>query len=171
MFDIVILTENRYVNPKKTDWYIEQVLLEDKLLQRELENIGLKVCKKDWANPEFDWASTKYAIFRTTWNYFERFDEFFSWIQKTQHKTTFINSSKIINWNIDKHYLKDLSDKGINITPTLFIEKDEKITLEQLFSKTNWKEAVIKPAVLSRSYLWIYFSGRLLISISTLNIC
>ena len=87
MFDVVILTDNRYVKPKKTDWYIEQVLLEDKLLQRELENKGLKVCKKDWANPEFDWTSTKYAIFRTTWDYFERFNEFFSWIEKTQHKT------------------------------------------------------------------------------------
>ena len=147
MFDVVILTDNRYVNPKKTDWYIDQVLLEDKLLQKELENKDLKVCKKDWADPEFDWTSTKYAIFRTTWDYFERFNEFFSWIQKTQHKTTFINSSKIINWNIDKHYLKDLSEKGINITPTLFIEKDEKITLEQLFNKTKWKEAVIKPAI------------------------
>ena len=147
MFDIIILTDNRYVNPKKTNWYIDQVLLEDKLLQNELEKKGLKVCKKDWADPEFDWTSTKYAIFRTTWDYFERFNEFFSWIEKTQHKTTFINSSKIINWNIDKHYLKDLSEKGINITPTLFIEKDEKITLEKLFNKTKWKEAVIKPAI------------------------
>ena len=147
MFDIIILTDNRYVNPKKTNWYIDQVLLEDKLLQNELEKKGLKVCKKDWADPEFDWTSTKYAIFRTTWDYFERFNEFFSWIEKTQHKTTFINSSKIINWNIDKHYLKYLSEKGINITPTLFIEKDEKITLEKLFNKTKWKEAVIKPAI------------------------
>ena len=147
MFDVVILTDNRYVNPKKTDWYIEQVLLEDKLLQRELENKDLKICKKDWADPEFDWTLTKYAIFRTTWDYFERFDEFFYWIEKTQYKTTFINASEIINWNIDKHYLRDLSEKGIDITPTLFIEKDEKITLEKLFEKTNWQEAVIKPAI------------------------
>ena len=88
MFDIVILTDSRYVNPKKTDWYIEQVLLEDKLLQNELENKDLKVGKKDWADPEFDWTLTKYAIFRTTWDYFERFNEFFSWIEKTQKKTT-----------------------------------------------------------------------------------
>ena len=147
MFDIVILTDNRYVNPKKTDWYIEQVLLEDKLLERELENKGLKVCKKDWADPEFDWNLTKYAIFRTTWDYFERFDEFFCWIEETQNKTTFINACEIINWNIDKHYLRDLSEKGIDITPTLFIERNEKITLEKLFNKTKWQEAVIKPAI------------------------
>ena len=32
MYDVVILTENRYINPKSTDWYIDQVILEDKLL-------------------------------------------------------------------------------------------------------------------------------------------
>jgi len=147
MFDVVILTDNRYVNPEKTDWYIDQVLLEDKLLQTALEKQGLTVCKKDWADPDFDWATTKYAIFRTTWDYFERFDEFFSWLEDTKHKTTFINSTEIINWNIDKHYLQDLSKRGINIAPTRFIEKGDKITLPQLFEKKKWTEAVIKPAI------------------------
>lgn len=147
MFDIVILTDNRYVNPKETNWYIDQVLLEDKLLQDALEKKGLNVCKKDWADKEFNWSKTRFAIFRTTWDYFERFDEFFSWLEKTKTKTTFINSTDIINWNIDKHYLKDLSRSGINIAPTLFIEKNEHITLHELFEKTEWEEAVIKPAV------------------------
>jgi len=147
MFDVIILTDHRYVNPKKTDWYIDQVLLEDKLLETALENKGLKVTKKDWADPDFDWTTTKYAIFRTTWDYFERFDEFFSWLEATKHKTTFINSTEIINWNIDKHYLQDLEKNNINIAPTLFIEKGKKITLKQLFDKTNWTEAVIKPAI------------------------
>jgi len=147
MFDIVILTDNRYVNPTTTHWYIDQVLLEDQLLQTALEDQGLKVSKKDWADPSFDWTRTKYAIFRTTWDYFERFNEFFSWLDKTKNKTTFINSEAVINWNIDKHYLQDLSRKNINIAPTLFIEKGDNTTLKQLFEETNWSEAVIKPAI------------------------
>ena len=147
MFDVVILTDNRYVNPTTTNWYIDQVLLEDQLLQTALEDKGLKVCKKDWADSNFDWTKTKYAMFRTTWDYFERFDEFFTWLENTKNKTTFINSVEIINWNIDKHYLQDLAKKNINIAPTLFIEKGENTTLKQLFEKTNWKEVVLKPAV------------------------
>ena len=147
MFDVVILTDHRYINPTIKNWYIDQVLLEDQLLQMELENKGLKVCKKNWADPNFDWFSTTYAIFRTTWDYFERFDEFFTWIDKTKHKTTFINTTEIINWNIDKHYLQDLAGNGINIIPTLFIEKDDKINLTELFKQTKWTEAVIKPAI------------------------
>ena len=147
MFDVVILTDHRYVKPENTDWYIDQVLLEDQLLQTALEEKGLHVIKKDWADKHFDWTITKYAIFRTTWDYFERFDEFFIWLENTKNKTTFINSAEIINWNIDKHYLQDLAKNNINIAPTLFIEKEDTITLEHLFEKTNWKEAVLKPAI------------------------
>ena len=92
MFDVVILTDHRYVKPENTDWYIDQVLLEDQLLQTALEEKGLHVIKKDWADKHFDWTITKYAIFRTTWDYFERFDEFFTWLENTKNKTTFINS-------------------------------------------------------------------------------
>lgn len=147
MIDVVILTESKYINPKKIDWYIQQVLDEDALLQTALEKKGLKVCKKDWADKDFDWTTTKYAIFRTTWDYFDRFEEFFLWLKETKHKTNFINSSEIINWNIDKHYLQDLANNNINIAPTLFVEKGDNTTLEQLFKRTNWKEVVIKPAI------------------------
>ena len=46
-FDIVILTDSRYVDPKESNWYIDQVLLEDKLLQEEIEKKNLRVCKKN----------------------------------------------------------------------------------------------------------------------------
>ena len=36
---------------------------------------------------------------------------------------------------------------GINIAPTVFIEKKSIITLSQLFEENNWPEAVIKPAI------------------------
>ena len=147
MYDIAILTDKRYVNPEKTDWYINQVLLEDRLLQTALENKGLKVAKKNWADEKFDWGTTKYAIFRSTWDYFDRFEEFFNWLEKNKERTTFINSADIINWNIDKHYLQDLATNGINIAPTLFIEQGDNTTLIDLFIKTKWTEAVIKPAI------------------------
>ena len=41
MFDIVILTDNRYVNPTTT-WYINQVLLKDQLLQTQLKYMKIE---------------------------------------------------------------------------------------------------------------------------------
>ena len=42
LFDIVILTDNRYVNPTTTNWYIDQVLLEDQLLQKQLKYMKIE---------------------------------------------------------------------------------------------------------------------------------
>ena len=118
MYDVVILTESRYLNPKKTNWYIDQVTLEDNILLKELEKCNLKVIKKDWSDNKFDWKQTRYAIFRTTWNYFDKFDTFIKWFEKTKRETLFINSKEIILWNLNKTYLQELSKKGINIAKT-----------------------------------------------------
>lgn len=146
-YDVVVLTDNRYINPTKQDQYTKNVLLEDGLVLKALETEGLKATKKAWDDASFNWSTTKYILFRTTWDYFERFTEFSIWLESVSKQTTLINSKEIIYWNIDKHYLLDLHQKGVNIPPTRFIEKGEKITLSQLFEETGWKTTVLKPCI------------------------
>ncbi|MBN4052108.1 hypothetical protein JYT53_01250, partial [Cytophagaceae bacterium AH-315-L13] len=105
------------------------------------------VARVDWANPNFDWSSTEVALFRTTWDYFNRFEEFSNWLNEASTKTKLINPAEQIRWNIDKHYLRDLEKKGINITPTVYIEPRETTNLQELHEKNNWNETVLKPAI------------------------
>ena len=91
-FDVVLLTDYRYVNPSKTDPYVQNVLTEDNLVQSALENFGLSVTKKDWNDPEFNWSSTKTALFRTTWDYFEKYPTFKNWLDQVKDKCVLINS-------------------------------------------------------------------------------
>ena len=147
MYDVVILTDHRYENPKKIDWYIQQVLTEDKLLKKELELLGLNVIIKDWKSKKFDWTKAEYAIFRSTWDYFDNFKLFSNWLEKNKYEIKFINSLEIIKWNLDKVYLLELQEKGINIAPTILIKKNQPTTLKKLFEDTGWQEAVLKPTV------------------------
>ena len=146
-FDIVILTDHRYVAPKQTDDYILNILNEEKLLLDAFEKRGLKAIRKDWADPDFDWAKTRAIIFRSTWDYFHRFDEFSPWLDAVSTQTLLLNSSSLIRWNMDKHYLADLNDLGVNIPPTLFVEPGDEVTLKEILEETEWSQAVIKPAV------------------------
>ena len=117
-YDVVILTESRYVNPTEDSQYVKNVLLEDNLLKSSLERLRLKVIRVDWADPNFDWNSTRCAVFRTTWDYFDRLSAFEAWLLRVKGKTMFINSIDQVRWNMDKKYLLDLKEKGIKIVDT-----------------------------------------------------
>ncbi|NDV42985.1 ATP-grasp domain-containing protein [Flagellimonas sediminis] len=134
-FDVVVLTDHRYVAPEKRTPYVENVLLEDRLVLEALQEQGLRVIRKSWDDAGFDWSSTKLAVFRTTWDYFDRFDEFSKWFQSASQQTQFVNSKELIDWNIDKHYLKDLSDAGVTIPKTFFVEKGTQTTLKEAFTE------------------------------------
>ncbi len=145
--DVVILTDHRYINPHILDNYNRNVLLEDKLVQEALEEEGLKVIRLAWDDPDFNWETTKSVLFRSTWDYFDRYGEFSAWLKKISRKTRLINSEKIIRWNIDKHYLRELEVKGIHTIPTVYIEKNQKIKLKDLHSKNHWINTILKPCI------------------------
>lgn len=147
LYDITLLTDRRYLQTKEDDWYNNNIITEDRLVADALIKKGLNVTRTNWDNPDFDWSSTRYAMFRTTWDYFDRFEEFDAWMTKASQQTTFINPLPLIRWNIDKHYLADLEIKGIKIPPTIFVEPGSKTTLQELIKNESWKKYILKPAI------------------------
>ncbi|WGH76164.1 hypothetical protein P8625_03070 [Tenacibaculum tangerinum] len=146
-YDVVILTDKRYVTPKQVTNYIQNVLDEDNYVKIALENQGLKVIRLSWDDATFDWSTTKYILFRTTWDYFDRFTEFSIWLNNVSKQTILLNSEKIIRWNIDKHYLQDLQQNGVSICESYFIEKETQITLNELSKMYRLTDFVIKPCI------------------------
>lgn len=146
-FDVVILTDKRYLEDSKTDVYKHHVFYEDFLVQDALNRLGLNTLRLAWDDDSFDWVTTKTILFRTTWDYFHRFKEFSSWLSKVAKQTTLLNSETIIRWNIDKHYFIDLEQQGITITPTHFIEQNTPTSLRQLHETLEWNETVLKPCI------------------------
>ena len=145
MLDFVILTEDRYEKPKNINWYIKNVLNEDSILLNEIANLGFSVKRISWSSKNFDWSNVKYVIFRTTWDYFERLNEFRLWMKKTSKKTKFINPYSQILWNLDKVYLNDFKSKGINIVPSFFV--NQKCSLAEIVNYTKWENVVVKPTI------------------------
>lgn len=145
--DVVVLTDSRYVNPPTKNDYINNVLKEDELVMNALKKFNLKVDKKDWNDAVFDWSTTRSVIFRSTWDYFDKFDEFKIWLNKIKNQCFLINSHEIISWNVDKHYLLDLQNKGIPIPESIFIPKNKSIDLSSLMNKNQWDEIVVKPTI------------------------
>ena len=146
-FDVVLLTDSRYVNPTKIDPYIKNVLNEDDLVIKGLEKLNLRTIKKDWNDSNFNWSSTQSAIFRSTWDYFDQFSNFRNWLDLVKDQCYLINPYGQINWNLDKHYLLDLQKQDLPIVESIFVSKKTKLNLETISKNKNWKEIVIKPTI------------------------
>ncbi|NNF01316.1 MAG: hypothetical protein HKN22_01390 [Bacteroidia bacterium] len=140
------------MNPVNKDWYVEQILHEDKLLQDELEKNGLSVDRVAWDDRKFDFSTARVIMLRATWDYFQRMDEFTEWLDKVEKKTEILNSAGLIRWNIDKHYIGDLQGAGINTTPTIFIEQGDTVKLSALFKIVSYDDAVLKPCIGGGAY-------------------
>lgn len=147
MFDVVILTDERYVNPKKGSEYVDNVIKEDRLVMEALDRFGLKTHKVAWSDSSFDWSQTKIALFRTTWDYAEKFTAFSEWLMDVSMKTKLVNDYETIIWNLDKHYLDDLKRAGVNVVETHFIEPGDQRSLEEIHQELGWDRTVLKPAI------------------------
>lgn len=146
-YDVVLLTESKYIDPQVVDWYTDQVLTEDAMVLEALQKLKIHAIKKDWADPDFDWSQTRFALFRTTWDYFHRFEEFELWLNRVKDQTHLINPESLIRWNMDKHYLQDLEKKGVPIVPSYFVKKGSAMYLRDLHDHTGWYNTVLKPVI------------------------
>ena len=147
--DVALLTEQRYTAAvaAEGDWYLSNILRDDQLLQDALARHGISSVRIDWASPDVDWSQFCCAVFRTTWDYFDRRHEFTAWLNRIRKQTRLCNDAALIDWNMDKHYLADLEAKGISIVPSRFIESGSTVTLRELLDESGWEEAIIKPCI------------------------
>lgn len=147
MIKIALLTESRYIDPKPSEAYKKEVLREDELLAAALEKYNYSSVRVNWADPHYDWSSVECVIFRSTWDYFYRFEEFQKWLQRIEGQVKTVNPLSQIKWNMDKHYLQDLAGRGVRIVPTRYVEAGEQTTLKTVFAEGSYSRAIIKPAV------------------------
>ncbi len=147
--DVALLTERRYAadSAAADDWYLGNILRDDDLLIGALARQGLSAVRVDWARNDVDWSAFRTAVFRTTWDYFDRFAEFMAWLERVEPLTRLCNSAALVRWNLDKHYLRDLAARGVPVVPSRFLERGQPASLADLLAETGWSEAVIKPCV------------------------
>lgn len=149
MTRVALLTERRYSAPTapEGDDYLAHILADDRLLHDALAQRGVASVRVDWADPTVDWSAFDAAVFRTTWDYFDYFAEFSAWLAHVQTQTRLFNVPELLWWNVDKHYLADLSARGVPVVPSRFLERGSQMPLEKVLEACGWDEAVFKPCV------------------------
>lgn len=147
--DVALLTERRYAAPTAAadDWYFGNILADDRHLCDALRARGLSSVRVDWAREDVDWSQFRCAVFRTTWDYFDRFAEFSAWLDRIERQTRLCNDAATVRWNADKHYLADLATRGVSVVPLRFLERGTTEELPDVLAATGWTDAIVKPCV------------------------
>ncbi|MEG0928875.1 ATP-grasp domain-containing protein [Chryseobacterium sp.] len=120
---------------------------EDTELINFLSSKGLDVVPTIWNDDKVDWSSFSVAIIKSPWDYHNHLQEFLHWLQYIESLgVKVLNPVEIIKWNSDKHYLKDIAEKGLPVIPAEYLEKDS-IFDTHFFDLFNTDKLVVKPCV------------------------
>jgi glutathione synthase/RimK-type ligase-like ATP-grasp enzyme len=111
----------------------------------DLRSRGHDAVAIPWDSP-VDWAAFDLVVVRSTWDYFDRLEEFLAWVDDVAQRTRIINSPSVIRWNSHKGYLAELGAAGIPVVPSLALPRGT-VDAASRMQATGWGEVVIKPAV------------------------
>jgi len=104
--------------------------------------------------------SYKAIIIRTIWNYYKKPEPFLELLDFCEkHGLPLLNPTDIVRWNMDKRYLQDLQNEGIELIPTEFVFQHDAGVFENACSK-GWKKLVLKPMISGGSYHTFVISSQ-----------
>jgi hypothetical protein len=107
--------------------------------------LGVEVEAAIWDDPAVDWDAYDLAVVRSTWDYSSRREEFLSWARSVPRLA---NPAPVLEWNTDKHYLKDLESRGVPVVPTVWLEPSKGLDARGLHTRMPaLGDFVLKPAV------------------------
>lgn len=86
-----------------------------------LRELGIDADAAPWDAPGYDWAACRTVVIRSTWDYGQRLGEYLSWVERVSSVTRLCNPAAVVRWSSDKHYLRDLAERGVPTVPTAFI--------------------------------------------------
>lgn len=122
---------------------------DDELAIEPLNDLGWDVETVSWRDETADWNDFEAVIIRTPWDYQEDPEKFLEVLRRIDSSSARLeNALSIVEWNLDKKYLKELEDRGVRIVPTVW--SDAVVSAEGF---SEWKreltadELIIKPTI------------------------
>ncbi len=97
-----------------------------------------------WDDEATDWSTYDAVIIGTTWDYWDRRDEYVQTLAKIGDATHLWNPIEMVRWNIDKRYLRDLEAKGAPMIPTLWLDDPSETAITEAFDHLKNDDLVIK---------------------------
>lgn len=121
---------------------------DDRLVAEVLHRRGVTVQAAIWDSPEVDWSSFDRVIIRSTWDYHLKPPSYERWVRSFLARPDQLwNPPALVLANLNKRYLIELAERGVQIVPTKYVAVGETQSLQAIIESQRWDDVVIKPAI------------------------
>jgi glutathione synthase/RimK-type ligase-like ATP-grasp enzyme len=135
MFDVTLVTCRAH--PRLPD--------DDQFLLASLEGRGIRHRVAVWDDPDVDWSESSVTLLRAAWDSHLNPPSFTAWLNKLGNQSHLLNTTPLVQWNFDKHYLVELREKGMNVVPTALLTSASEAAISQALQQITAAEIVVKP--------------------------
>ena len=126
---------------------------DDRLASHALAEAGITVEAIPWSSPRAQWDRYQLVILRSCWDYHRRHRAFLDWVARVEARGVPLwNPTRLVRWNVDKGYLRDLASLGVPIIPTVWLDQNAPVNLSAVLDREGWARAVVKPTVSANGY-------------------
>jgi glutathione synthase/RimK-type ligase-like ATP-grasp enzyme len=120
----------------------------DYLVRDILQQRGLRVDEISWRDPRADWDQYELVVIRSPWDYQQSCSQFLDVLARIDaSRASLQNPLKVVRWNVEKTYLRDLQDSGVTIVPTAWLQSPRVADLTNLFQQLKADQVVVKPFI------------------------
>ena len=140
-----------------------EITADDALAAAALAKFGIDVIGVPWDEDGIEWTGFEAVVLRSCWNYIHHPREFVSWIEMLERKEVrLVNDCQTVRWNMEKTYLKDLVDAGVEVVPTVYAPQGTRISIGEVLKQHGWARAVIKPTISGTAlHTWVCSQANL----------
>jgi glutathione synthase/RimK-type ligase-like ATP-grasp enzyme len=110
-------------------------------LRSALHKVGVGSKWVSWDDPAIEWATFSHVVVSGTWDSVDRPEEYLAWVQRVSTTSKLVNHRSLIQWNLDKVYLRELEAAGVPVIPTKWVAPADSWELPAV------AEFVVKPSV------------------------
>lgn len=121
---------------------------DDDLAIGPLSQLGWEVSTVSWRDPAADWDHFEAVIIRTTWDYQKSPEAFLKVIRRIDSSTARLeNPLKVVEWNLNKRYLREMEMRGCPIVPTIWNAEYTESEFAFWKAELSSDELIIKPEI------------------------
>ena len=128
-----------------------ELTADDQVAAGVLRGLGVTVLPAIWRDTTIDWSYFDLIVLRSMWDYHLHPTEFQEWLEHIQPFRV-LNPISVARWNMDKHYLRDLQQSGVNVVPTEWYNRNAAPDIAEVMDRRGWQEIVVKPTVSSTAF-------------------